>query len=391
MRRIFAWLWLVPVPLTLALDALTGIHWLLTAAGVLAAGIGVPVLIRVQRVPDRARELLFGALGQILALGIVASVPTMSTTAMWLSLVTIAMLTRFATTWLGILGIVVLAAANIGSPLLMPDGVTFGLAAMTVIVVAVAIGVTLRSADRSLIERQATATEAERRRIATELHDLIAHEVTGIVVLAQAAGRSDNAALTSTALQRIEESGTRALTEIRRLVSENRTEGGARTPVAAGPQALRDRVTSYGDHATIDIAESIDTSATPKTLGHDGMGTASAPAIDEHVWPVLDRVLVETLTNVRRHAGPDAEVKVRLHRDDCAPETLLMSVTNAPGTRGVGAGSGTGLSSLRARVSHLGGSIEAGPDPDGGWSVRTRLPATAPSPAPASERSEEPR
>src|SRR5699024_1258332 len=125
--------------------------------------------------------------------------------------------------------------------------------------------------------------EGHRRRIATELHDVIAHEITGIVVLAQAAGRSDNAQLTSTALGRIEASGTRALDEIRRLVSETRTEAASRTPIADGPQALRDRVESFGDRAQI----AIDVGAID----------------DEAVWPVLDRVLVETLTNVRRHAG----------------------------------------------------------------------------------------
>src|SRR5699024_774866 len=211
-----------------------------------------------------------------------------------------------------------------------------------------------RFTDRSLAERRATAAEAERRRIATELHDVIAHEITGIVVLAQAAGRSDNAQLTSTALGRIEASGTRALDEIRRLVSETRTEAASRTPIADGPQALRDRVESFGDRAQI----AIDVGAID----------------DEAVWPVLDRVLVETLTNVRRHAGPDAPVTVQVTASEDAPRTLQMSVRNGPGTGGIGTGSGTGLSSLRERVSHLGGTVAAGPERDG-WTVRTCLPA----------------
>jgi signal transduction histidine kinase len=82
-------------------------------------------------------------------------------------------------------------------------------------------------------------------------------------------------------------------------------------------------------------------------------------------------VLVESLTNVRRHAGADASVTVTVTTDR---GTLLMTVTNGPGTGGVGAGSGTGLSSLQVRVGHLGGRIEAGPEPGGGWTVSTRLP-----------------
>ncbi len=90
---------------------------------------------------------------------------------------------------------------------------------------------------------------------------------------------------------------------------------------------------------------------------------------------MLDRVLVEALTNVRRHAGPDAPVTVQVTASEDAPRTLQMSVRNGPGTGGIGTGSGTGLSSLRERVSHLGGTIEAGPERDG-WTVRTCLPLT---------------
>ncbi|UVI35075.1 sensor histidine kinase [Brevibacterium spongiae] len=283
----------------------------------------------------------------------------MSLTCLWLSLVTLAMLTRAATGVGSIALIVVLAAANILVPTPMSDGATFALAVFALVIAAIAIGLMLRSNDRTLIEKQATATEAERRRIATELHDLIAHEVTGIVVLAQAAGRSDNDALRTTALTKIEDAGTRALDEIRRLVSASRTqnldsETVTRTPVAAGPQALRDRVTAFGEtaHITIEIPSEV----------------------NGEVWPVLDRVLVESLTNVRRHAGADAEVTVTLTTDPTSQATLLMTVTNGPGSGGIGAGSGTGLRSLQARVGHLGGRIEAGPEPGGGWSVRARVP-----------------
>src|SRR5699024_12862816 len=104
------------------------------------------------------------------------------------------------------------------------------------------------------------------------------------------AGSSNNAQQTSTAVRRIEAHCTPALDEIRRLVSETRTEAASRTPIADGPQALRDRVASFGDRAQI----AIDVGAID----------------DEAVWPVHDRVLVEALTNVRRHAGPDAPVTV---------------------------------------------------------------------------------
>ena len=392
MRRPLTWLWLLPVPLSFALELLIGSGWLLILGNVLAAAVALPTLIRVHRHPDRRLSLLWAVLGLLAALALTAASATLSLTSLWLSLVALAMLTRTAATQAGSAPIVVLAVANIIVAGLMPDGLTFALMVTGLVIAAIAIGLMLRSNDRTLIEKQATATEAERRRIATELHDLIAHEVTGIVVLAEAAGRSDDNDLRTTALTKIEKSGTRALEEIRRLVSASRnqdhlsqtraaasarpagsaagtgsvtgSEAAARTPVAAGPQALHDRVAAFGEaaHLTIDI-----------------------PAeVDGEVWPVLDRVLVESLTNVRRHAGADAEVTVTLTTVPAPPTTdpassaaLLMTVTNGPGSGGIGAGSGTGLGSLRARVGHLGGSIDAAPVRGGGWSVRARVPVAA--------------
>ncbi|MGR6091726.1 sensor histidine kinase [Brevibacterium sp. CSND-B09] len=389
MRRLLTWLWLIPVPLTFALELFIGSGWSLILGNVIAVAVGLPILIRAQLRPGRSARLEWAVLGLLGGLALAAVAATLSLTTLWLSLTVLAMLTRASSGRMSIASIVVLAVANIVCPLVMADGATFALMVFALIIAAIAIGLMLRSNDRTLIERQATATEAERRRIATELHDLIAHEVTGIVVLAQAAGRSDSPDLRTTALAKIEDSGTRALEEIRRLVSDARsgtrtddspaTAAGtvsdpgpgaaSRTPIASGPQALRDRVAAFGKSATITI---------------DTPTEVAAP-----VWPVLDRVLVESLTNVRRHAGADVPVTVTVMTEPTTPTvsavaenlagpdvlgTLVMTVTNGVGSGGVGAGSGTGLNSLRVRVSHLGGRIEAGPEPGGGWSVVARLP-----------------
>ena len=389
MRRLLTWLWLVPVPLTFSLELLIGSGWPLIFGNVIAVAVALPILIRAQLRPGRPARLEWAGLGLLIGLGLTAVAATLSLTTVWLSLVALAMLTRTSSGRTSIGSIVVLAVANIVCPLTMADGATFALLVFALVIAAIAIGLMLRSNDRTLIERQATATEAERRRIATELHDLIAHEVTGIVVLAQAAGRSDNPDLRTTALAKIEDSGTRALEEIRRLVSDTRSdnrtgaspvtaagtvsvpgrEPASRTPIAAGPQSLRDRIAAFDASATITI---------------DSPTEVAAP-----VWPVLDRVLVESLTNVRRHVGADASVQVTVTTEPTAstasvgaenragpdgPGTLVMTVINGPGSGGIGTGSGTGLNSLRVRVSHLGGRIDAGPEPGGGWSVVARLP-----------------
>lgn len=354
MNRLLAWLWLIPVPLTFVFDLLTGTGWPVIAGTVLATTAVLPILIRVHSGRTPSHALWIVVLGLLVCLGFVAIAATLSLTVLWLSLITLALLGRFGSRARTSVAMAVLALANIIMAGTLPDGLIFGLASTIVIIVAISIGLMQRFTDRSLVERKATAAEAERRRIATELHDVIAHEITGIVVLAQAAGRSQNAQLTSTALGRIEASGTRALDEIRRLVSETRTEAASLTPIADGPRALRDRVESFGDRAEISI---------------------DVGDVDEAVWPVLDRVLVEALTNVRRHAGPDAPVTVQVTASEDGPRILRMSVRNGSGTGGIGAGSGTGLSSLRTRVGHLGGTIEAGPEQDG-WTVRTCLPLT---------------
>ncbi|SDS33909.1 Signal transduction histidine kinase [Brevibacterium siliguriense] len=389
MRRLLTWLWLVPIPLTFALELLIGSGWLLILGNIIAVALGLPILIRAQLRPVRSARPEWAVLGLLVGLALAAVAATLSLTTVWLSLAALAMLARAASGRLSILSIVVLAVANVVCPLVMADGATFALMVLGLVIAAIAIGLMLRSNDRTLIERQATAAEAERRRIATELHDLIAHEVTGIVVLAQAAGRSDNPDLRTTALTKIEESGTRALEEIRRLVSDARSDtradvapvraasatsdpssaAASRTPVATGPQALHDRIAAFGESATITI---------------DTPAEVAAP-----VWPVLDRVLVESLTNVRRHAGADAPVTVTVTSEptdltapdgteNCVgsdgPTTLIMTVANGPGSGGIGAGSGTGLNSLRVRAGHLGGRVSAGPEHGGGWSVVARLP-----------------
>ncbi|AZL09050.1 histidine kinase [Brevibacterium aurantiacum] len=241
MKTVITWLWLLPLPLTFALEALTGSGWLVILADLFALATALPILIRTQRAAagvtrPQISRLPFAALALILALIPVAAASTLSLTVMWLSLMTVVMLSRWFSTGLQLLLLILLSVGNLVVPGLMPDGINFAFAASTVIVASLSLGLLLRMVDRSLLERQATAAEAERRRMATELHDLVAHEVTGIVVLSQAAARSEDAGILRTALSKIEESGTRALEEIRSLVSDTTSVRQFRCPV---PRRLR--------------------------------------------------------------------------------------------------------------------------------------------------------
>lgn len=374
MKTVITWLWLLPLPLTFALEVLTGSGWLVIIADLFALATALPILVRTQRAAiggtrPQISLLPLAALALLLALVPVAAAATLSLTVMWLSLVTVVMLSRWFVTRTQLLMLVLLSVGNIVEPCLMGwnDGLTFALGASTVIVASLSLGLLLRMIDRSLIERHATAVEAERRRMATELHDLVAHEVTGIVVLSQAAARSEDARILKTALSKIEESGTRALEQIRSLVSNTASDSGdsgARSPIVSGVQGLVDRANGFAEAADL-------------TLDIDGTDTEAVPS---SVWPVLDRVLAEALTNIRRHAGAHVPIMVRLLTTTSAtPEDgprhdIVLTVANGPGADGIGAGSGSGLHGLRTRVDHLGGDLFAGPARDGGWALEARIP-----------------
>lgn len=371
------WLWLVPIPFGLFAELLMDQPAIVLLGNAVGGLVAAPVLISAQRrcvlAPFRREgaggtPLLSIAVAVLLAGHIlVVAGDGFGLTLLWVSMVAAAMLARaFAGRGLLVLLVVLDLATVIVPGLSGPDGLTFAFGAATMMIAATSFGLLMRMFDRSLVERRDTAVEVERRRIATELHDLVAHEVTGIVVLSQAAARSEDIALLRTALGRIEESAQQALDEIRTLVTPTSAGPGRRAPVACGPQALLDRIDGFcasgGTHIRF----------------RNGLGPL-AEEVPTLAWPVLDRVLVEALTNVRRHAGIDVEVSVDLRV--VAGDTIVLGIGNAPGTAGIGTGGGTGLHGLRERLRHLGGSLSAGPRTDGGWHLEARIP-WRPSPAP---------
>jgi signal transduction histidine kinase len=82
------------------------------------------------------------------------------------------------------------------------------------------------------------------------------------------------------------------------------------------------------------------------------------------------RVVQEALTNVARHAGR-APTTVVVTAEEA---TLTIEVTNGPARSGTGAGTGRGVAGMRERIEAYGGTLDAGPTPDGGWRVRAVLP-----------------
>jgi signal transduction histidine kinase len=212
------------------------------------------------------------------------------------------------------------------------------------------------AAQSTAWQRQAEqAAMAERTRIARELHDIVGHHLS--VVVLQAAGARASGKPAGAALEKIEDSARQALEETGRLLNVLRDpdeEAVLDPPPAIGElDALTARVRAAG---------------LPVDLVIDG-DLAMLPAVmDISVY----RIVQEALTNVLKHAGPArAEVII-----GCEQDTVTIEVTdNGTGPPGNGSsGSGHGLAGMRERAAAFGGELAAGPRPGGGFAVRAWLP-----------------
>jgi len=212
-------------------------------------------------------------------------------------------------------------------------------------------------------ERDAQAqiiAAAERARIARELHDVIAHNVSVMVVQADGAGyalRSDPERAAA-ALGAISRTGRQALAEMRRLLGVLRSgdEPSGLTPVP-GLSQLRELL-DQARGAGMSVSLTIDGPPRPLSEG------AELAAY---------RVVQESLTNTRKHGGPAASADVVLAYQ---PDGLLLQVTdNGLGAAAAADGTGHGLTGMRERVEMYGGTVRAGPLRAGGYQVIARLPS----------------
>lgn len=224
---------------------------------------------------------------------------------------------------------------------------------------AAGAGLYLRWIDHERRRDLDVVRQDERLAIARELHDVVAHHVTGIVVQAQAAQAvwAERPEVAADALARIEAAGVEALGSMRRLVSTLRADdAGPLAPAATldDLQALADRSTAIG---------------LPVHLHLDGLDE-----LPPSVAPSIHRVVGEAITNAQRHAaGATAvEVRVRAVGDELTVEVVDDGdAARAPRT---GVAAGFGLTGMAERTEALGGRFEAGPVAGGGWRIHARLP-----------------
>ncbi len=235
---------------------------------------------------------------------------------------------------------------------------------------SIAAGWYFRARDRERNQTvQAAVTSAqqgERMALARELHDVVAHHVTGIVVQAQAAllVAAKNPAVAVTALEKIEYSGTEALTAMRTLVGSLR-DG---TAMAGSADST--------DQATTDVAADIRAVVDNFTGPPVALDLSLPDQLPVEVGRSVLRLVQESLTNVGKHAPNADDVQVRVVA--LGDELHIRVVDNGSGRplSPVGGSGGYGLVGMRERVELLGGRFDAGPNGFVGWSVEAWLPLT---------------
>jgi signal transduction histidine kinase len=287
-------------------------------------------------------------------------------------LIVLLVTTRRGATALTALAVAITLAALLVQPMrtgLDQTRLALGMAQAMIATGVVGAGVYLRHLDDTR-QRQLTATRAEQRaEFARDLHDFIAHHVTGIVVQAQGARlvAEHDPARAATALEQIEQAGAETMSAMRRMVGMLR---GGQTAAPLAPL-----------HTLADLALLVEAftaaGGPPVRLSVEGV----PDRLPVHVTTSAYRVVMEALTNVRQHARQATVVKVAIARsrnwlvitvvDDGMPDRNVLVRDRA----------GFGLAGLAERVGSIGGHLRAGPEIGRGWALNAMLPLHDPAPA----------
>ena len=282
------------------------------------------------------------------------------------AMATVAILVRESSRRRAVAGTTLIVAAMVtaevlGYPIVAPINWSSGLdvtpyvfGAVIMLVLSIGTGLYFRARDNERASQLAAsvvaAQNAERMALARELHDVVAHYVTAIVVQAQAGQLNREFDVLPT----IAASGTEALTAMRRLVGTMR-DGAPSGPAASS--SLPDDVRSLAEESGLPVRLSFDLQdAVPQELARSVL-----------------RLVQESLTNTQKHASAVSSVDVSLSSSD---GVLRLGVEDDGVASGVpvGGSGGYGIVGMRERVELLGGTFSAGRREPTGWKVRAELP-----------------
>jgi signal transduction histidine kinase len=380
--------WRADTALAVGVLAVEVMTWAVGAQWFSHLGLWQPLWVAVTLVPVALRRLwLWGAVRITVALILLGAVNQDLWAAQSVALFVLAYtVAAYETWWRAVLGSAALWLANDvaffvaldhgflnghdGVPLIsMSAGMLVNLVTMVVLFL---IGRTIqarRFAAQALRERAAVAEEGrqahaeqavaeERRRIARELHDVVAHHVSVIGVMATGARRvlKHDYDAAEQALSTIEQTSRTTLRELRRLLFLLRVESEAETQLTPQPDLAGVRA----------LVEQVRDAGLPATLRVDG-----EPArLDPGVALTAYRIVQEALTNALKHAGhATAEVRMSIE-----PELLTIEVFDTGRGPSEGMAPGHGLLGMRERVAVYGGTLRTGPRPGGGFRVYAKIP-----------------
>ena len=269
----------------------------------------------------------------------------------------------------GVIGVLVLAMViaigeNVAGDAVFIGGILYAVWGAATVVrsrqeLATALAARTVELEHEREENAKLAVAEERARIARELHDVVAHKLSIMVVQAGAERRAigDDRPETAAVLRTIEDTGRGAMAEMRRLLGMLRRSD---DELALAPQPSLDHLG--------DLVEQIREAGMPVELRVEGERRPLAPGIDLSAY----RIVQEALTNALKHAGP-ARARVTVRYGDSELDIEIADDGTGAPEEPAPAG-GHGLVGMRERVALFGGDLGAGPRRGGGYAVRARLP-----------------
>jgi signal transduction histidine kinase len=329
-----------------------------------AAAIGLVFTLSVawrRRVPLAVLAL---AIAVVVVANVVALLDATTTLAIALVVVvySVGAHTQGLRAWFGAAGVVALIGIEVAQQLSIGD----------LLFIAMIIGgawvagraIRHRRLRETQLEREKAEAEAaiaeERARIARELHDVVAHSIS-VIVLQARGGRKlleEEPAEARHALDTIERTASQALGEMRRLLGLLRESD---EQLALAPQPTLARLG--------DLVGQVREAGLPVEVTIEGDPAELPPGVDLSAY----RIVQEALTNALKHAGPTtARVVLRYSADE-----LDLEVSDDGAGEANGGGYGHGITGIQERVALFGGAVEVGSRPEGGYAIRARLPYTS--------------
>ncbi|MFF5208302.1 sensor histidine kinase [Streptosporangium sp. NPDC000396] len=212
--------------------------------------------------------------------------------------------------------------------------------------------------ERERDQQAKLAVADERARISREMHDVVTHNLSVMVALADGAvfAQDRSPGKATAAMRQISGTGRQALTDMRRFLGLLRADE---------PDALRHPMPGIAQLGS--LTDQMRAAGLPTRLDLEGDPIHVPAAAQLTVY----RLVQEALTNALKHTTPGTRAEVRVR---CAPEAVTLDVTDdGRPARTAGPSSGHGIPGMRERVAVYGGTLEAGPLPGGGWRVSARL------------------